>query len=229
MSLATWWVNDPLPTLPTLHNFVVRQATNDAELAALNRISIAEVQSRRAGGHQAYIGYLQGWPVTSGWVARRSASIGELDLAFALPAGDRYLWDFATLPEWQGRGLYPRLLQAIAESEAGAAQRLWIIHAPENLPSGAGMHKAGFELVGQLSYRAEGGVGLAPTGLAARAQAGAALLGVPLIDTVLAPCWHCGHLTETRVASADSCWPPRRPNSVQCTCATPINRSLVIT
>src|SRR5262245_14794831 len=112
MSLATWWVNDPLPTLPVLPDFAVRLANDDAELAALNRIPVAEVQSRRAGGHQAYIGYRQRQPVTYGWVATRSATIGELDLAFALPAGDRYLWDFATLPEWQGRGLYPRLLQS---------------------------------------------------------------------------------------------------------------------
>lgn len=235
MSLATWWVNDPLPALPALPDFVARLASNDVELAALNQISVIDVRSRRTGGHQAYIGYLQGLPVTYGWVATRTASIGELDLAFALPPGDRYLWDFATLPEWQGRGLYPRLLQAIAvseaaiaASEAGVAQRLWIIHAPENLPSGAGMHKAGFESVGQLSFRAEGGVGLAPTGLAARAQAGATLLGVSLIETVLAPCWHCGNVTQTRVA-ADSCWPPVRPNSVQCTCATKINRSLLTT
>jgi hypothetical protein len=34
MSLATWWVNDPLPALPALHNFVVRQATTDEELVA---------------------------------------------------------------------------------------------------------------------------------------------------------------------------------------------------
>lgn len=239
MSLATWWVNDPLPTLTALPGFAVRLANDDDELAALNRISTVEVRARRAGGHRAYIGYLHGQPATYGWVATRSASIGELDLAFALAPGDRYLWDFATLPEWQGRGLYPRLLQAIAASEistaigeAGIARRLWIIHAPENLPSGAGMHKAGFETVGQLSFRVEGGVGLAPIGPAARAhifakaKIGAAVLGVSLLDTVLAPCWHCGSVTQTR-ATGDSCWPPVRPNAVQCTCATPINRSPV--
>ena len=160
MSLATWWPHDPLPLMPALPAFEARLATDPAELALVNRLSLTEVRARWDGGHRAYLGYLDGRPVTYGWLATRSASIGELALVFALPPEDRYLWDFATLPPWQGRGLYPRLLQTIVADGSQAAQRLWIIHAPENLPSGAGIHRAGFEPVGQLSFRAEGGVGL---------------------------------------------------------------------
>jgi GNAT superfamily N-acetyltransferase len=130
-----------------------------------------------------------GKPVTYGWVATSRASIGELALTFPLPSTDRYLWDFATLPEWQGRGLYPRLLQGIVQAEA--AERFWIIHAPENLPSGTGMSKAGFQPVGQLSFRHDGEVGLIPLGASDRAEAGAALLGVALVADDLSPCWRC--------------------------------------
>lgn len=226
MSLATWWVNDPLPNLPPRPGFAVRPAADAAELAHLNQLTLAEVQARWAAGHQAYVGALHGRPVTYGWVATRTASIGELDLVFTLPAEDRYLWDFATLPEWQGRGLYPRLLQGIAAASAGAARRLWIIHAPENLPSGAGMHKAGFEPVGQLSFRAEGGVGLAALGPIERAQAGAELLGVPLIDTVLAPCWTCGGAAPMPSTAASNCWPPLKPAAQPCCCARPVKPAL---
>jgi hypothetical protein len=66
---------------------------------------------RRRDGHLPYVGYMDETAVTYGWVATRQASIGELNLAFPIAAASRYLWDFATLPEWQGRGLYPRLLQ----------------------------------------------------------------------------------------------------------------------
>ena len=228
MSLATWWRPDPLPLLPFLAGFEARVASDSAELAPVNRLSLAEVQARWAGGHRAYLGYLHGRPVTYGWLATRSASIGELDLAFAIPPEDRYLWDFATLPDWQGRGLYPRLLQAMVADVSNEAQRLWIIHAPEYLPSGAGMHRAGFEPVGQLSFRAEGGVGLAPLGPHERAQAGSDLLGVPIIDRVLAPCWTCGGAawTPSHETAGDNCWPPTRPAVRRCDCASQVKPSL---
>jgi GNAT superfamily N-acetyltransferase len=120
-------------------------------------------------------------PAAYGWVAPAGATIGELSLSFALPAGDRYLWDFATLPAWRGRGVYPRLLQAIVAGEAARAERLWIIHAPENGASARGIVRAGFVPVGRLSFRADGGADLLSLGEPARARVCAALLGVPLL------------------------------------------------
>jgi ribosomal protein S18 acetylase RimI-like enzyme len=229
MSLATWWSNDPLPELALLSAFVVQVANDATELARVTKLSVTEVEARWDDGHRAYVGYLHGQPATYGWLATRRASIGEVNLDFTLPFGERYLWDFATLPDWQGRGLYPRLLQAIVADVSNEARRLWIIHAPENLPSGAGMHKAGFEPVGQLSFRAEGGVGLMPSSSLNRAQVGSELLGVPLIDTVLAPCWTCGGVAQIQdvVAKAENCWPPLKPSQPQCNCATPVKPSLV--
>lgn len=221
MALATWWATDPVPHLPALHEFEAAPAPDDAALAQLNRLTLSEVQARRQAGHRPYLGFVHGTPVVYGWVATREASIGELSLTFGLPLANRYLWDFATLPNWQGRGIYPHLLRAILEQESSDADRFWIIHAPENLPSGAGMHKAGLLPIGQLSFRLDGGVGLAPLGPLNRAQAGASLLGVPLVETVLAPCWCCGGLTEQRAnpAEAESCWPPLTTSMTRCTCA----------
>jgi GNAT superfamily N-acetyltransferase len=191
MALATWWKADPLMDLTPLADFQVRLADDNAELARINRLTLAQVEERRRGGHQPYVGYIGGQAVTYGWVATKTASIGELDLVFAIPANERYLWDFATLPEWQGKGLYPRLLQAIVQTEA--AERYWIIYAPENLPSGAGIHKAGFQSVGSLSFRQDGSVGLIPISVQADEKAflGATRLGVPLIEDELSPCWGC--------------------------------------
>jgi GNAT superfamily N-acetyltransferase len=189
MALATWWTSDPLMDLPSVADFQVRLATDDAQLATINHITVAEVAQRRRAGHLPYVGYLDGAAVTYGWVATRQASIGELNLAFSIAADSRYLWDFATLPEWQGRGLYPRLLQAIVQTER--AERFWILHAPENLPSGAGMQRAGFQAVGQLSFQQDHRLGLIPFGNSARARIGADLLGVALIADGLSPCWRC--------------------------------------
>lgn len=189
MALATWWDSDPLMELAPLSDFHVRLAADDTQLATINRISIAEVEKRRQAGHLPYMGYMNEMSVTYGWVATHEASIGELNLAFPIAADSRYLWDFATLPEWQGRGLYPRLLQGIVQMER--AERFWIIHAPENLPSGAGMQKAGFQAVGQLSFQRDNSLGLIPFDQPERARIGAALLGVPVIADGLSPCWRC--------------------------------------
>jgi GNAT superfamily N-acetyltransferase len=189
MALATWWASDPLMDLAPLSNFQVRLSADNAQLAAINRIPVAEVEQRRQSGHVPYVGFTDGTAVTYGWVATREASIGELNLVFALPADSRYLWDFATLPDWQGRGLYPRLLQAIVQAER--AERFWILHAPENLPSGVGMQKAGFQAIGQLSFQRDNSLGLIPFDHPERARIGAALLGVPLIEDGLSPCWRC--------------------------------------
>ena len=213
MALATWWASDPLMDLTPVSGFHVRLSADDVQLAAINHLTVAEVEQRRQAGHLPYVGYMDETAVTYGWVATREASIGELNLAFPIPADSRYLWDFATLPEWQGRGLYPRLLQAIVQSER--AECFWIIHAPENRPSGAGMQKAGFQAVGQLSFQRDNRLGLIPFDQPERARIGAALLGVPLIEDGLSPCWRC--------VDQVVCTCQRDPES--CSCAVEVHSS----
>jgi GNAT superfamily N-acetyltransferase len=171
MALATWWRGDSVPQLALLAGFHVEASRDDHRIAQLNRLTLDEVRQRLHTGHQPYIAYVEQAPVGYGWMATQAASIGELGLHFALPATERYLWDFATLPEWQGYGIYPRLLQHILMQQSSTVERVWIIHAPENSPSGAGMTKAGLLPIGQLSFRSDGGVGLAPFETLERAQA----------------------------------------------------------
>jgi hypothetical protein len=190
---------------------------DDVMLARLNRIPLAEVHARRHAGHRPYVGRVQGMPVAYGWVATRSASIGELNLTITLSQRDRYLWDFATLPAWQGRGLYPRLLQAILRQEV-EAERFWIIYAPENLPSGAGMRKAGLVAATELSFDADRQVRLAALSTLERARTAAELLGVPLVEQQLAPCWCC-QSEQTKDATGAACWPLAESAAATCTCA----------
>jgi hypothetical protein len=207
--------------LSLLSGFRVEASRDEHLIAHINQLAPNEVRQRMHTGHQPYLASIEQAPVGYGWMATQEASIGELGLAFVLPQTERYLWDFATLPEWQGYGIYPRLLQHILMQQSSTVERVWIIHAPENSPSGAGMTKAGLLPVGQLSFRSDSGVGLAPFDLLERAQAGAALLGIPLIERVLAPCWRCGGATHTHstVVDATSCWPPLLPTTQPCTCA----------
>lgn len=228
MSFATFWIEDTFTPIASLPGFTTGPASDWDELTEINHISHAEVMDRRMNGHRPYVARMYGQPVGYGWLATSKVSIGELNINVELPSDDRYLWDFATLPEWQGRGLYPRLLQSILEQEIQNAKRLWIIHAPENLPSGVGMSKAGFEFVGQLSFTLDGKVGLAPySDSTERARIGADLLQVPLIESVLAPCWTCGEMVAKHPdkADADSCWPPSRSSEIKCCCMTEVKKS----
>jgi GNAT superfamily N-acetyltransferase len=224
MALSTWWASDQVPAYPAMPGFQAGPASELHTLARVNGLTVDEILSRCRDGHRPYLAWYEEEPAAYGWVACHSASIGELDLTFRLPVGHRYLWDFGTLPEYRGRGVYPRLLQTILAREAEQADAFWIIHALENLPSGAGIEKAGFTPVGQLSFTLDGGVGLQPYDDLHRAQVGAILLGVELIDTILSPCWCCGSVSEQHCGpkEAEACWPPIRPDTAGiCTCAIP--------
>ena len=197
MALATWWSGDPLPPLSPLPDFHAGTTADIALLARLAALDSGEVEARLTAGHRPYVATIGGKPAAYGWVAGTGATIGELGVAFTLPRGDRYLWNFATLPAWRGRGTYPHLLRAIVAAESPPAARLRIIHAPENPASTRGITKAGFAPVGELSFRARGGAGFRPFDDPVRARVGAALLGVPLLDASdgagepLSHCWHC--------------------------------------
>lgn len=173
------WPGDPLPALPPLPDFVAVSADDDQTLAALAGIDLAEVAERRQAGNQPYLALLAGEPVALGWSTGTTVEIGELDLAFTLPPGNRYLWGFVTAPAWRGRGLYPRLLQHILRLE-GADIRAWIGHEPGNIASSRGILKAGFRCVGHVFRTPGGAFVVTPIGPLDRARAGAAILGSTL-------------------------------------------------
>lgn len=228
MAFATWWRGDRLPELTPISNFSAGPTMDAALLARMAHLDMAEVQRRLSDGHRPYVAWLDGQPVAYGWVATRTAHIGELDLSIALPSGDRYLWDFATLPDWRGRGIYPRLLQAILMAELFEAERFWIIAAPENRASSAGIAKAGFTSIAHLSFQREGQPGLLPIEPGERVSVAAALLQVPVLeadsDPALAPCWHCAIDAREHGQKPEelSCWPEPSSTGLMvtaCTCA----------
>lgn len=179
--LYAWWKGDLLPDLPHLLGLTAEAATDYCLLADLAQLGVQDVMARVQAGHRPYIARLSGERVAYGWSATREASIGGLGIEFEVSAANRYLWDFATLPPWRGRGVYPRLLQMILARESPGSERFWIGHDLQNTASGRGITKAGFRRVADLCFLGQGRVGLAPTGAAERARAGAALLGVPLL------------------------------------------------
>jgi GNAT superfamily N-acetyltransferase len=159
-------------------------------MADLQKRTVSEMLDRFTGGHRAYVASIDGTPAAWGWVATTAATIGELKASFALPTADRYLWNFVTLADFRGRGIYPQLINAIVAAESAEGERFWIAYAPENHASGAGIAKAGFELVADLSFDRTG----QPVVKDIRTGGGSAasrLLGLPAITEAVAQCWKC--------------------------------------
>ena len=101
-------------------------------MASLMGLDAGAVRDRLQRGHRPWLARIGDEPVGWGWVAAREAEIPELGITFALLPGDRYLWDFMTLPAWRGHDVYPALLQAILVAEG--ATRFWIGHDRDNPP-----------------------------------------------------------------------------------------------
>jgi GNAT superfamily N-acetyltransferase len=180
-SLWAWWRDDPMPALPQFAGLQASAAEADGAVAALTGYTVPQVSRGRQSGHRPYVARLDGPPVAYGWSASRRGSFGPQETTFSIPPRNRYLWGFVTLPAWRGRGIYPRLLQAIVRDEWQDADRFWALHDARNRPSARGLVKAGCSLVGHVYFLAEGAFGLVPVGPTERARAGAALLGMPVV------------------------------------------------
>jgi len=190
MPFAMLHRNDASPSLIALAGFEVHQVWDAEFMARLQNRTIDEMAARFHAGHRAYVAFLNDAPAAFGWSATRSAEIGELGSTFALPARERYLWNFVTLPAFRGLGIYPRLVDAIVRVESREAERFWIGYAPENHASGSGIRKAGFTDLAELSFDAEGRPAIRAI-VPGAARIVSRLLGIPESTDALNPCWRC--------------------------------------
>ena len=222
MALWTWWPGDQLPPVRGLDGFNVDRRASVDELGLFTGLSADEIDKRIRNANTCYLGRLDEAPVAYGWVATSVADIGELEVSFQLDGRNRYLWDFQTLPDWRGRGIYPLLLQAILAEEGMDDHQFWIITAPENRASARGIEKAGFTPAAQLAFTDEGRAGLvAIDWREQRVLAGAAVLGVPSSQPTegdaLSPCWCC-IIDVVEQSAPAACWGPSRSGAQTCDC-----------
>jgi GNAT superfamily N-acetyltransferase len=205
--LAVRHRDDPTAALPPIAGLLVRRELDAAVMAAFQGRTFLEMVDRFAAGHRAYVAYLDGEPAAFGWVATRVAAIGELNATFDIPSGERYLWNFVTVRAHRGKGIYPRLIEAIVRAESREADRFWIAYAPENHASGAGIRKAGFVTVAELSFDASGRPAVAGPAVGEGAVA-ASVLGLPRATAALSRCWRCARAAASpgrAMPNATSC------------------------
>lgn len=190
MPFAARHRDDPIPPIDALPGLVVRREHDAGFMASLQSRTETEMQRRFDSGHRAYVAVRDGVPAAWGWVATRTADVGELASSFTIPDGERYLWNFVTLATHRGQGIYPRLLDAIVRAEAREAERFWIAYAPENHASGAGIRKAGFVTLAELSFDRSGRAALRAL-IPGGGRVASRVLGLPETRDDLAQCWRC--------------------------------------
>lgn len=182
MPFATWWRGDPLPNLSPLptFSFSARNSTDTQLIARLANLSQQKISTRFQAGNSLYLAFMDDTPVAYGWVATREGGISAFRFSFAIPSKNCYLWDFLTLPEWRGRGIYPHFLQSIIHQQP-FVDRFWIGYEPGNEASAHGIIKAGFHVVGDFVI-SEGRVsGVTLFNSSEYAQASAAFLNLPIV------------------------------------------------
>jgi GNAT superfamily N-acetyltransferase len=125
-----------------------------AELAAaMGGWDPDEVAARLAGGKRCFTARVDGAIAAYGWVTPKGEWIGELDRAIRLDGDEAYIWQCATLPAHQGRGLYKALLAAVLGALAGEGyRRAWIGCALANTPSVRAFEALGLRPVVMVDY-----------------------------------------------------------------------------
>src|SRR5690349_17167180 len=98
MPFATRHRDDPSVALSPLDALEVHHVWDVAFMAELQQRREADIAERFANGHRPYVAWRNEEPAAFGWVATRTASIGELGTTFTIAERERYLWNFVTLP-----------------------------------------------------------------------------------------------------------------------------------
>jgi GNAT superfamily N-acetyltransferase len=128
---------------------------DEPALAALMGLSGQEaLRPRFEGGRRCYLARVEGALAAYGWVSFEQEAVPEMDLRIRLQPGEAYVWDCATSPALRRRGLYTALLVEIANRlrDQGLC-RLWIGADLTNQPSQAGIAKAGFQPIADVSVQ----------------------------------------------------------------------------
>jgi GNAT superfamily N-acetyltransferase len=158
------WVTDVAPdevprfSLAALGASEVLIAEAGAELAGELAVAMGgwdphEVRERLAGGKRCFTARVDGAIAAYGWASPRGEWIGELERAIRLDRDEAYIWQCATLPVHQGRGLYKAVLAAMLAALAGeGCRRVWIGCALANTPSVRAFASLGLRPVVVVDY-----------------------------------------------------------------------------
>jgi GNAT superfamily N-acetyltransferase len=120
---------------------------------AMGLSDASEARRRLDSGRRCFAGWAGSTIATYGWVSIGDEDVGELERTYRMAAGDAYIWDCATLPNWRGQGLYSALLATINAILGGeGVRRAWIGTNVENAASLKAFARSGFHRVVEVVY-----------------------------------------------------------------------------
>lgn len=188
--LYSFSYQDSLPRLPEIPGLRFAECDDPVVMSVLGQITLREAHQRLINDNRAWVAWLNDVAVAFGYIALGKARIGELNHEFIVPMNHGYLWNFRTLPDFRGLGIYPHLLQAMIMGEQPAVERFWILHAPENEASRRGILKAGFTFLADISLQDDVEQVICQAA-AADEEDFAELFGFRAVTGAAASCWKC--------------------------------------
>ncbi|MDO3722398.1 GNAT family N-acetyltransferase [Marinobacter sp. chi1] len=134
----------------------VRTQTHRAGLP----FSLKEFEKRSQQGNFLYELFVDGNPVSYGWVAGPGAQVGILhELNMRVPEHALYIWDCATPEEHRGKGYFQTLLRSMMQSQGVETNVALVAVDSNNTASKAALKKVGFQpLFTYWSFRVFGRV-----------------------------------------------------------------------
>ncbi len=206
MSIALFSREDKITLIAKPAQVKIEKCFDVSLLHRLTGLNRMEIERRFMEQNEAWVVWVKDIPAAFGWVARVFAPIGELERFVRVADDEVYLWNFRTLEQWRGKGLYPLLLQHIIRYECAlGTRRQWIIAKPENKASVKGIVKAGFTMVGELSYDSKQEVVLLPVERGEKADEAASFLNIRIVDGDITPCWCCSSPSMAHSKSSCEC------------------------
>jgi GNAT superfamily N-acetyltransferase len=119
-----------------------------------------EPKRRWRPGRTPYVAMVGTEVASYGWMTPEPEPMDDLGVSFTAPAGEVWLYDFATVPEFRGRRLYPALLRFIlGHLKEQGVQRAWIGTEPGNVASQHGIRRAGFTMIAEQKFVGRPGQG----------------------------------------------------------------------
>ncbi|MCI0711686.1 MAG: hypothetical protein L0154_16135 [Chloroflexi bacterium] len=144
-----------LPRIPV--TFAQVKADRVGQLIAtasqMDPITPTALKRRLESGSGCYGAWVGETLVSYSWLTCGPEWVGEFERELQIPAGDAYVWDCATLPDYRRMGLFSGLLAfMVGELLHEELEHLWIISVLSAPAISRGIRATGFTCVASLMY-----------------------------------------------------------------------------
>lgn len=145
----------PTPVEPRTEARFAECGPEDAEALAeaMDQDEVQEVRRHLRGARRCFAAWIGEEIASYCWLSVGTEEVGEMERIIALPDGEGYIWNCATLPRFRRQRLYTALLNfMIRRLAADDFRRIWVGANRENVPSLRAFETAGFRSAATMMY-----------------------------------------------------------------------------